>query len=294
MLRDAYGNTFGLGNRADGRFWVDIEVVPESSPYAYDFSAEMCDAEWQSGARVLRCPSNRNSPTGSIFNLNNPDLEDGRTENEQTLWTRPNSAAGGWIVGVYPPYLVRNNDHFMADIGCLAGNPGCDVIFYLSYQASGRAMQTLGSWHECYDGDATRVVLDISSLAGQAVQFVLSVTNQGAPSDANAFWLVPSIRRVAPTPVPTPQPTQTPDPSNQAVQAALVDLSRRTGVAIGNIRVNRVERVVWDDACLGVDVPGEVCAQVQVPGYRIILSIKVKTFEAHTNQDGSVIYWLRE
>jgi hypothetical protein len=315
MLRSATGILFGLGNQADSPFWVDIRVVPESSPYAYDFSAQMCEATWQSSARALRCPSDRNSPYGSVYYLNDPYLEDGRHENEQTLLTRPESRAAGWIYGVYPAYFVRNNDHFMADIGCLHGNPGCDVVFYLSYQAAGQQMQNLGSWRETYDGETTRVVLDLSHLAGQAVQFILSVTNQGTPSQAQAFWLVPSIRQVQPTPIltstptptatsaptlnPTPTPTPTPtltptpiSPENPVVQAARQELAERLGVDIGDIQVLTVESVIWDDTCLGVFLPNQVCTQRRVPGYRIVFSVEGIEFEARTNEDGSIILWV--
>jgi hypothetical protein len=307
MLRSATGQLFGLGNQANNPFWVDIRVVPQRSTYAYDFSAEMCEANWQSSARILRCPSDRNSRYGSIFYLNDPHLEDDRHENEQTLWTRPESKASGWIYGVYPPYLVRNNDHFMADIGCLYGNPGCDVIFYLSYQEAGQPMQTLGTWRERYDGETTRVVLDLSHLAGRTVQFILSVTNQGTPSQANAFWLVPSIRQVEPTPpptatstptliptlTPTPTLTSTPtDTTNPAVQAARQELSERLDVPINDIRVLSVQTVVWEDTCFGLDLPSQGCAQMEIPGFRILFLALGQEYEARTNEDGSVIFWI--
>jgi hypothetical protein len=301
MLQDASGDPFGIGGQADRPFWVDIQVVPESSPYSYDFSENMCEASWRNSSRFLRCPSNTDSPFGSIFYLNTPYLEDGRRENEQTLWTRPETRPDGLILGEYPPYLVNNKDHFMADIGCLHGNTDCDVVFYLGYRVTGQPIQTLGSWHERYDGETTRVVLDLSDLAGQTVQFILSVTNQGVPSQANAFWLVPSIRQVAPTPVPTatntspptPTPTQTLDWTNiPAVRLALQELIRRTEFDREDIRILSVNQVVWNDTCLEVDVPDQVCAPVLTPGYRIRFEVLRRPVEARTNEDGSVIYWI--
>ncbi len=220
MLSNASGRNFGLGDRADTPFWVDIRVTAGSGPFEYDFSQNMCAASWESSAGSLRCPGDSNSGRGFVKYMNSPILENGKQENEQTLWMQPQAVRGGWIVGVYPLYTVRQGDHFMADIGCLKGNPGCDVTFYLSYQVPSKPVKTLGSWREVYDKKITRVVFDLSALAGKQVHFILSVTNQGAPADANAFWLVPSIRRLVTTPTPTatlsPTPTATGTPTPTA------------------------------------------------------------------------------
>jgi hypothetical protein len=203
MLNNPAGRNFGLGDRADSPFWVDIRVVAGSGPFAYDFAQNMCAATWQSSAGILRCPGDVNSTRGFVKFTNSPTLENGRHEDEQTIWMQPEPVHGGWIVGVYPLYTVRAGDYFMADIGCLEGNRNCDVSFFLSYQVKGQAVKTAGSWREVYDKKITRVVIDLAPLAGKQVQFILSVTNNGVPGDANVFWFVPSIRQVAPTPTPT-------------------------------------------------------------------------------------------
>jgi hypothetical protein len=232
MLSNSAGRNFGLGERADSPFWVDIRVRAGSGPFAYDFAQNMCAASWQSSAGALRCPGDVNSSRGFVRYTMSPTLENGRQENEQTIWMRPETTRGGWILGVYPLYTVRNGDHFMADIGCLEGSRGCDVTFYLSYQVPGKPVKTVGAWREVYDKKITRLVIDLSSLAGKQVQFILSVTNQGTPTDANAFWLVPSIRQVAPTAtasltptvtntlVPTSTSTSTPTPTSTLTPTA--------------------------------------------------------------------------
>ncbi|MHB1384447.1 MAG: hypothetical protein ACYCYC_08955, partial [Bellilinea sp.] len=47
--------------------------------------------------------------------------------------------------------------------------------------------------------------------------------------------------------------------------------------------------VDWPDACLGVESPEIVCAQVITPGYRVILSAGGNAYEFHTNLDGSQV-----
>jgi hypothetical protein len=121
----------------------------------------------------------------------------------------PDTSPDGWIIGVYPPYLVQLYDHFMADIGCMRDSRGCDITFFLGYQEPGKSIKSLGSWREVYDGFITRVIVDLSPLAGKQVQFILSVSNHGNASNANGFWFVPSVRSVQPTLPPTSTATAT-------------------------------------------------------------------------------------
>jgi hypothetical protein len=52
-----------------------------------------------------------------------------------------------------------------------------------------------------------------------------------------------------------------------------------------------VAAVTWNDTCLGVHLPGQVCAQAVIPGYRIVLSTLWWDLEVHTDQDGSHVIW---
>ena len=296
MLQSDTGETFGLGKDAGTAFWVEIRILEPNSNFAYDFASNMCTATWRSSAGSLTCPSPTDSASGSVAFLDRPKLEDGRTENEPTLWTRPQSTRGGWIQGVYPTYKVKENDHFLAEIGCLYDNKGCGVTFSLDYILSDGRMRNLGSWFEAYEGGVYKVNVDLTSLAGKTVQFVLSVTNNDQASKANAFWLVPSIRqvkpptpvpptpvpptptRVPPTATPTPpdtstEPTPAPSGPDMAVNAAIQKLAADLAINPASVRVVSVESVNWGDSCLGVSIPGRVCSTVIVPGYKIILTL---------------------
>jgi hypothetical protein len=48
-----------------------------------------------------------------------------------------------------------------------------------------------------------------------------------------------------------------------------------------------VERVSWPDACLGAAHPGELCAQVVTPGYRVTLRGNGQPTEYHTTLTGA-------
>jgi hypothetical protein len=48
------------------------------------------------------------------------------------------------------------------------------------------------------------------------------------------------------------------------------------------------EAVLWPDACLDAAEPGEICAQVVTPGYRIIIERGGQPTEYHTDLRGNV------
>ena len=285
MLSNAYGQAFGLGANASKPFWADIRVATVENQNGYDFTANMCAASWRSGERSLRCPGEANDDAGAVLRLGSPVLETGKHENEPALFTHPDYEAGGWIVGVYPAYRVQSGDRFRADIGCLADSKGCDVTFALQYQIQGQAVKSLGAWRESYDGKITRLDLDLSFLAGQTVQFTLSVSNHGKPARANAFWLVPAIQRGG-SPAPTPAPGEDP-----AVKAARRAVGKALGIDPHSLLLHSVISVQWTDTCLGVYSPNRICEWKDIPGYRIILTLNNRQFEVHTDLDGSLVFW---
>lgn len=195
MLIDASGVRFGIGPYGNNPFWVDIRVTPLVDGRGFDFAANMCGALWTNGRDTLPCPGNPGADSGSVSLLINPMFEGGRRENEPTLWTRPQSSRGGVIAGLFPAYKVRSGDRFLASIGCLQNSKGCDVTFYLDYKIAGQPRGNLGVWQEVYDGRFSEVEVDLSALAGQEVQFILQVVNNGKPAAANAFWFTPFILR---------------------------------------------------------------------------------------------------
>ena len=53
----------------------------------------------------------------------------------------------------------------------------------------------MGSWREFFNGQTSLVDINLSSLTGQSVRFILTVNNLAVARDANAFWLTPHIER---------------------------------------------------------------------------------------------------
>lgn len=195
-LRDSNGIIFGIGPSSEEAFWVDINVQKPNENYAYDFAINYCAANWLTPTKDLTCPSSTlNDKNGSVSFMANPELEN-RSENEPALLVHPDHNVSGYIMGIYPPFAVEDGDRFKAWVGCMDESDGCDVIFKLEYKINGGSLLTFAEWYEAFDGAVTIIDIDLSSLAGKDVQFVLStVVNGGTPKNANGFWFVPHILR---------------------------------------------------------------------------------------------------
>lgn len=91
-----------------------------------------------------------------------------------------------------------------------------------------------------------------------------------------------------PTPVP---PTATPTPAvpTPAEQAALKALAEALGVSPDELILIGSESVQWRDGCLELGQPDMACLQAIVPGFRVRFEYKGRTYEVHTNEDGSVV-----
>lgn len=218
MFSDASGTRFGLGSNGDQTFWVQIRVKNlVNTNLVYDFAENSCHAEWKSSNGMLSCLGTSSSSDGFVILLDSPQLEN-RQEDEITLWTHPNNSNRGWISGMYPEFIIQPNQHFSAWVGCLVESKGCNVIFRLDYKnLTNGNIRNLGAWNEIYDGEVTKIDLDLSQHAGKHVRFILTVeVNGGDPTRANAFWFVPGIVAVfSPTatqifPTATINPTFTP------------------------------------------------------------------------------------
>jgi hypothetical protein len=196
QLRNANGIVYGYGANANSPFWVDIEVVEVDLDGGYSFALNYCMARWRSGiARDLSCPTNSNPKNGFVKLLNKPDLES-HHDDEPTILAHPDNHVNGWITGKYPALEIKEDDRFRAWIGCMNESEGCKVTFNLTYQIEGGPIGTLGSWDEEFDGDITDVDVDLSSLAGEEVTFILGVVARGGnTANSNAFWFNPHIMR---------------------------------------------------------------------------------------------------
>jgi hypothetical protein len=91
--------------------------------------------------------------------------------------------------------------------------------------------------------------------------------------------------------VPTPQVRNMPRLPDQdrAFEAAREALAKQLGVDPLSVQRVEVTATEWNDACLGVSKPGQMCAQVITPGWIVTLNAGGQQYEAHTNQDGTQV-----
>jgi hypothetical protein len=187
---------FGIGG--GGPFYAQIVIGPTLTPAAggrtvYALADSYCDAEWRSGAGVLPCPGTEGDPHGFVLRLEEPRFENGVIEDEPTLLTRPQMSMDGAISGRFPALVVRNGYRLRTHIGCRHESTECDVIYQLNYRIDGGTLQNLQQWSQRYDGEWQKIDLDLSSLSGKSVEFVLAVAANGASSADDALWLNPKI-----------------------------------------------------------------------------------------------------
>lgn len=191
-LRDAAGVLFGLG-RKNAPFYVDIKVDSSLRGDALDFVAAACQAQWTSGGGSLPCQGANNDSRGFVLRLEQPTFETGFISDEAGLLTYPQMVTDGVIRGKFPEVQVDLGDHFAAVLSCAYKAESCDVNFQLDYQIGGGSIQTLATWHKVYDGEFNLVDVDLSSLAGQSVSFILTVFANGSPAQDRAEWIAPHI-----------------------------------------------------------------------------------------------------
>jgi hypothetical protein len=221
-LRNASNVLFGIGGSADGNFYVDINVTGYTVT-GYDLLASYCDADWQNESEDLPCPGTEGDDRGFVRALSAPKMENGQSRGDG-LQTYPERGNNGMILGKYPEFKIQSGDRFVTQIGCLHEANDCDMIFRLQYQIGNGSVKTLGQWREVYEGEFYPINIDLSTLNGEKVKFILSVLANGSSHEDFALWITPRITRQSSQPptatftspppfTATPTFTSTPTPT---------------------------------------------------------------------------------
>ena len=83
------------------------------------------------------------------------------------------------------------------------------------------------------------------------------------------------------------------NPPNQlppTVAAAVrQDLSRSTGIAADKLKVTESSRQSWPNTCLGLGSSDEICGQMIVEGWRVVVSDGRQTWVYRTNARGNML-----
>jgi hypothetical protein len=176
--------------------------TPQPGTVVLDFVALACRAQWANGARGLPCPGDLNNLVeGFIAPAEQAVAEGGIPVEVPVLVGLPGMGGehGAGLFGTYAPLLIQIGDTFHAVLACQEGS-ACDVEFALEYiDAMGEYRHDMGwSWKHSYGGGPVPVQVDLSPLAGQAVQLVLVVRDQGSPEDDWVLWIFPYVAHAAP------------------------------------------------------------------------------------------------
>ncbi|HLO16424.1 MAG TPA: hypothetical protein VK206_16450 [Anaerolineales bacterium] len=66
-------------------------------------------------------------------------------------------------------------------------------------------------------------------------------------------------------------------------------ISATLGVALENIKIEKVEQMDWPDSCLGLPEANEVCAQVVTPGWMLTFNINGQRYQYRVDKTGTII-----
>ncbi len=203
------------------------QLAPE---IVYDFVAQACEARWANNTTYLPCPGDLTEIGGGYVEYNDHTVTEGMIAVDAPLLiARPGEGYphGLGLFGIYPHFTVAGGDTFRATIGC-QGDSLCDVEFALEYfDANGTSRNTDWQWqHQAGDG-LKEIVVDLSALAGQTVEFTLVVRRQSDAKDHWVVWIRPRIERNTNAPAPAPA-TATPEDevdTTPGVISGVVDMS---------------------------------------------------------------------
>jgi len=212
MLRSDAGLIFGTGSAYNAPIYAEIKVssimlmptfifsgVFEVLPLehvVYNFASNYCSASWRNASApgTLPCPGTTSDAAGYVVRNDSPKLSDGTTYNQVALVTHPQWIAGGSIAGMYPVIAVQNGMKFRATLGCRYGGSACAVRYFLRYYEQGVAgLKQLNQWDLDYSDTPLKVDIDLSSLAGKNIIFVLQTVALDSPDQDWAQWVNPRI-----------------------------------------------------------------------------------------------------
>jgi hypothetical protein len=191
QLRSGEGYNFGTGTNGAQPFYTSIRVAEE-----FSFAEHLCSAQWSTGPnRPLPCPGKDGDAGGYVYQTRDPKLEDGQYRPGLGLMTAPIPAAGGLIIGKYPPIVVPKDTDFHSVVSCQPGASGCFVKFKLAYQIENGPEHVLGEWNEGLEGCINNAISDLDMLSGKQVSFILYVHVTGNPSNSRGVWFEPKISK---------------------------------------------------------------------------------------------------
>ena len=191
-LRNAGGAIFALKDPQKS-FWAEINVQTTSLAGKLNLADSICLAKWSNGTDTLPCPGKPTDTVGYAYTDPKPILENNVEDDENTLILGVPNQENSFLRGTYPAFQVPNGAAFYAILGCSGGNSACNTSITLSYIEGNAAPKQLATWSETFNNAFQRLDLDLSSLAGKTVQFVLTLSSNGNPTGDRVHLMAPII-----------------------------------------------------------------------------------------------------
>ena len=167
---------------------------------ALDFTALLCDAQWMNGATHLKsCPPAGSDLSGGYAQVIDPTTE-GLPAGTPIISTVVGETSNAIFLR-YPSFSIHDGDRFRATLRCQSTSPLCDIDFRLEYfDKNGKYHSPFETWKYSAGQPPIDVDYDLSSLAGQKVDLVLSIQSNGSgsPQENAGLWIAPYIFRQNP------------------------------------------------------------------------------------------------
>jgi hypothetical protein len=164
---------------------------------ALDFIALLCNADWMNGIQhITACPDPTADQSGGYATTFNA-LSEELPVNTPILLMVPNANA---LFLRYPSFKVGATDRFRTTLRCVMSAP-CDVQFALEYYDTNGQYRGFMEWDYKTGDLPIDVDVDLSALAGQSVDFVLTLRlfhMIESPKHDNGLWIAPHIYRPIP------------------------------------------------------------------------------------------------
>ena len=226
MFKNANGALFGIGTQANKPWWVDIKVSgptvtpggPTRTPTANCHtwrtncrhrspalpmtSLPMPVQRHGSAARCITCPGTDGDAKGFVLKVSNPKLETGATDTRAGHSHVPTK----YSERIYSGLLSARSECKAVTASARPSTVKAVPPIVMLHSASiiRRAMIRSGpsGVHSLRDMKVRfyRVDVDLSSLAGKDVKFILTVLAAGVATGDRAMWVGPHIYRVGASP----------------------------------------------------------------------------------------------
>lgn len=192
-IENPKGQSFGVTKKTGEvvPFFVKIDAIKPT--IGYNFITSAPKAIWRTATGSVRWGYKEREPAEAMIK-DDTKLEDGLVY-DSVLATFPEDIENGIITGLFSPYTVHQKDQFMADFGFrYEVGENAQVKMSLRYVENG-TVHTLKEWTKSRDGKLAHLKVDLSSLVGKNVQFMLVVETNGSPTGDLVVWVNPRVQR---------------------------------------------------------------------------------------------------